>query len=291
MGQHTANWLDERGEAPRGASPFTATSPFLETLAQPGPPILADGAMGTMLQQAGLPVGTASAIWSASHPDDVQAVHTAYVAAGSQVVLTNTFNAHPPLVPIEEAASLNRAAVTLARQSGARWVAGSVGPGAEAAQAHALADAGVDLFWIETQLSLEEALRTVAACQQVGSAPIVVTFSFHRGDGRTHAGETAAEVASTLEQCGIAAVGLNCGNALAGARQRLREIADACSLPLVLKPNAGLPRQAGDYWVYDLSPDEWANQIVEALVPQVRLIGGCCGTTPAHILTLGERMS
>jgi methionine synthase I (cobalamin-dependent) len=243
-----------------------------------------------MLQQAGLPPGTASATWTASHPDEVQAVHAAYVAAGSQIVLTNTLNAHPSLVPAEEAFTLNRATVALARQSGTRWVAGSLGPGAEATQARALADAGIDLFWIETQLSLEEALQTVAACQQVGSAPIIVTFSFHRDDGRTQAGETAAEVASTLEQCGVTAVGLNCGNALADARQRLREMADACSLPLVLKPNAGLPRQAGDHWVYDLSPDEWVGEIVEALVPQVRLVGGCCGTTPAHILALGERM-
>jgi 5-methyltetrahydrofolate--homocysteine methyltransferase len=265
-------------------------SSILEALAQPGPPILADGAMGTMLQQAGLPPGTASATWTASHPDDVQAVHTAYVSAGSQVVLTNTLNAHPPLVSAEEAVALNRAAVVLARQSGARWVAGSLGPGAEATQAHALTAAGVDLFWIETQLSLEEALRTVVACQQVGSAPIVVTFSFHRDDGRTQAGETAAEVASTLEQHGVAAVGLNCGNALTGARQRLQEMAEACSLPLVLKPNAGLPRHAGDHWVYDLSLNEWVGEIIEALVPQVRLVGGCCGTTPAHILALGERM-
>jgi methionine synthase I (cobalamin-dependent) len=245
--------------------------------------------MGTMLQQRGLPPGTFSATWTASHPDEVQAVHAAYIAAGSQLVLTNTLNAHPPLVSAEEALHLNRAAVALARQSGARWVAGSLGPGAEAAQAHALA-AGVDLFWIETQLSLEEALRTVVACQQVGSAPIVVTFSFYRDDGRTHAGETAAKVASTLEQYGVAAIGLNCGNALAGARQRLREMADACSLPLVIKPNAGLPRQAGGLWVYDLFPDEWANQIVDALVPQVRLVGGCCGTTPAHILALRDRI-
>jgi methionine synthase I (cobalamin-dependent) len=244
-----------------------------------------------MLQQAGLPVGTASYTWSASHPGKVRAVHAAYVAAGSQVVLTNTLNAHPPLVSVEEALTFNRAAVTLSRQSGARWVAGSLGPGAEATQAQALADAGVDLFWIETQLSLDETLRTVVACQQVGSAPMVVTFSFHRDDGRTHAGETAAEVASTLEQYGVAAVGLNCGNGLAGACQRLQEMVDACSLPLVIKPNAGLPRQAGSYWVYDLSPDEWVGEIVEALVPQVRLIGGCCGTTPAHILALGERMS
>ncbi|HEX8683493.1 MAG TPA: homocysteine S-methyltransferase family protein [Ardenticatenaceae bacterium] len=265
-------------------------SSILEALAQPGPPILADGAMGTMLQEAGLSVGTAAYTWTASHPDDVLAVHAAYIAVGSHLVLTNTLNAHPPLVSTEEAVALNRAAVALARQSGARWVAGSLGPGAEAAQARALAAAGVDLFWIETQLSLEEALRAVVACQQVGSAPIVVTFSFHRDDGRTHAGETAAKVASTLEQYGVAAIGLNCGNALAGARQRLREMAEACSLPLVIKPNAGLPRRAGDHWVYDLSPDEWANQIVDALVPQVRLVGGCCGTTPAHILALRDRI-
>ena len=145
-----------------------------------GAPLLADGAMGTLLQAYGLPVGTRADGWVEEHPATVAALHEGYVAEGSQLVLTNTLNAHEGNFSAERVAALNRAAVALARRSGVRWVAGSLGPGAGAAQAQALAEAGVDIFWIETQLSIPQALATVAACQQSGALPIVVTFSFHR---------------------------------------------------------------------------------------------------------------
>jgi 5-methyltetrahydrofolate--homocysteine methyltransferase len=263
---------------------------ILDALAHSGPPLLADGAMGTMLQAAGLPIGTFSHTWTLSHPDEVLAVHAAYVAAGSQLILTNTLNAHSSALSPEEAAALNHAAVSLARQSGARWVAGSMGPGADETQAQALAEAGVDLFWIETQMSLDEALRTVTACQCVSAIPIFVTFSFHREDGLTQAGEPAAQIAQVLAANGVAAVGLNCGLGVEGARERLLEMATASDLPLILKPNAGLPHLEGESWVYNFTPQAWADTVQAALIPQVRIIGGCCGTTPSYIRTLATQI-
>ncbi len=167
-------------------------------------------------------------------------------------------------------------------------MAGSLGPGGDEGQARALAEARVDLFWIETQMSLAEALQSVAACQRVSALPIVVTFSFHRRDGRTQAGETAQQVAQALAAAGVAALGLNCGDGLTGAAERLDELASACTLPLVLKPNAGLPHLQADGWQYDLGPEAWATQVLAASGPRVRLLGGCCGSTPAHLRILRE---
>lgn len=261
---------------------------FLAALAADGPPLLADGAMGTMLQTMGLPVGAAADEWVETHPAAVAALHERYVAAGSQLVLTNTLNAHEGNFPVERVAALNRAAVALARRSGARWVAGSLGPGAGEMQARALAQAGVDIFWIETQLSLPQALATVAACQRAGAAPIVVTFSFHRPDGRTQAGETGTEVGHALAAAGVAAIGANCGLAPMGLAERLTELAQSSPLPLVLKPSAGLPVQEGERWHYPTPPEAWASEVAALCGPRVRVVGGCCGTTPTHLAALGR---
>ncbi len=235
--------------------------------------------MGTMLQQAGLPVGTPSAPWTLSHSAQVAAVHAVYVAVGCELVLTNTLNAHESIVYTQQGIDLNEAAVRLARQSGARFVAGSLGPGAGESQVAALLRAGVDLLWLETQLNLAETLQSVAICQDISTLPLVVTFSFHRENGRTHVGESAAEVARTLEAAGVTAVGLNCGNGLQGIAARLTEMSTACSLPLALKPNAGLPA---------LEAQGWASELAALLTPRVRLLGGCCGSTPTHLAVLKQ---
>jgi 5-methyltetrahydrofolate--homocysteine methyltransferase len=253
-------------------------SDFLTCL-RSGPLILADGAMGTMLQQRGLPPGEWSARWSLSHPEQVSAVHRAYVAAGSEVVLTNSFGAHERAFSAAEVAAINAAAVRLARDSGARWVAGSLGPGAGMSQVTALASAGVDLFWLETQLGRRQAVDTIATCRaSAPGIPIIVTFSFHRADGRTQLGEEISHVAAAMETVGVAAVGLNCGNGLAGVCGVVEALAGATSLPLVVKPNAGLP--------HPTEASAWAAELRAALIPQVRLLGGCCGATPDHLATL-----
>lgn len=261
-------------------------SDFLAALAADGPPLLADGAMGTLLQTQGLPPGTMADGWVEEQPSIVASVHQGYGAVGSQLVLTNTLNAHEGNFPETQVAALNRSAVTLARRSGVRWVAGSLGPGAGEAQVSVLAEARVDFFWLETQLSIPQALATVAACQKVSSLPIVVTFSFHRPDGRTQAEETAEEVGHALAEAGASAIGANCGMATIGLAERLAEFAQSSPLPLVLKPNAGFPIQSGERWHYPTPPDEWASAVAALCGPRVRIVGGCCGTTPAHIAAL-----
>jgi 5-methyltetrahydrofolate--homocysteine methyltransferase len=213
------------------------------------------------------------------------------VEAGSEIVLTNTLNAHEGNYPANRVVALNTAATRLARQSGARWVAGSMGPGAGEVQARALLQAGIALFWIETQLDLAQAQRTIAACQRVSDTPIVVAFSFHREDGLTQSGESAAEVASAMTAHGACAVGLNCGVGLQGATERLAEMAAATHLPLVFKPNVGLPRLSAHGWVYELGAGAWAAGVGKRLTERVQIVGGCCGTTPAHIAALRARIN
>lgn len=256
--------------------------------------LLADGALGTELQKRGLPPGTPADRWSLENPAAVAAVHAAYVAAGSDVVLTNTLNAnHAGLAGWDAAriAALNREAVALARGSGARWVVASLGPGADAAQVGALAGAGVDGWWIETQLALADATRIVRLCE--GPLPCLVSFSFHRADGLTQAGETAAEVARQMEAAGVTAVGVNCGAGLEGALATLTAMAEATTLPLLLKPNAGVPALVKGRWHYPLAPVAWATAMAElrGMVPQLRVMGGCCGTTPAHIARLAATLA
>lgn len=246
--------------------------------------LLADGAMATELQKRGLPLHNPADPWVLTHPDAVLAVHQSYVAAGCELLLTNSMNANASAYPVEEAIAMNRAAVGIARQSGARWVAGSMGPGADEIQATALAEAGVDLFWLETQLTLTGVLDSITACRQVApTTPILVTFSFHQPTTVTHTGETIAEIATSLSDKGIVAIGVNCGNGFMNLDRVVEEFMIHTSLPLVLKPNAGIPVIENDHLIYTLSPHDWHTHLTSLITPQIRIIGGCCGTTPAHL--------
>jgi 5-methyltetrahydrofolate--homocysteine methyltransferase len=254
-------------------------------------PLLADGAMGTILQQHGLPLHTTAAQWSLSHPDTVLAIHQEYVAAGSEIVLTNSMSANDSNYPSETAVAINRAAVTIARQSGARWVAGSMGPGADEVQAGTLANVGVDLFWLETQLSLAQVLNSIAACRRAApNLPLVITFSFHHPTPTTHTGETISEIAKTLSEHGISAIGANCGNGIETLSTIMEQFAQYTSLPLVLKPNAGIPVLENNYPIYRLSAQEWCTQLTTLLTPRICIVGGCCGTTPEHLRLLHKNL-
>lgn len=248
--------------------------------------LIADGAMGTELQKRGLPVYTPADRWVLTHSDDVLAVHRAYVEAGSQVVLTNTLNANASTFTAEEATTINHKAVEVARQSGSAWVAGSVGPRGDETQIRALADSGVDALWLETQMNLADVERLIAICQRVTSLPIVVSFSFHRPDGLTHAGDTPQTIAETLTTPGVDALGANCGNGLDILPAILQSLRENTTLPLILKPNAGIPVVTNDVITYPLTAASWAAKMREILLPDVHLVGGCCGTTPAYIREL-----
>lgn len=262
-------------------------------------PILLDGAMGTMLQRAGLPPRTPAAIWTCTHPLAVLRVHRAYVRAGARILLTNTLTAQRPYLAshglAHAAQALNRQAVRLARRAAqhapaAVRVAGSVGPPfnetpdaceALVEQAYALVAAGVDMLWFETQLSLATLARLVDRVRVFATCPIVVTLTFHT-HGTTPAGDTRREVAHTLSALGLWAFGANCGTGPAEMERVIAEMVEAVpDAPLVAKSNAGLPPAVA-------TPDGMAAHARRVAALGARYIGGCCGTTPAHIAAMAR---
>ena len=272
-------------------------------------PLCTDGAWGTELQKRGAAPGEMTDLWNVTAPDAVFAVAHAYVEAGAQVLLTNTFSSNR--VALERhgherrAAELSLAGARISRRAaGSRaWVFGSVGPTgrlialrsidartieeAAAEQAEALADGGVDAILVETQTGLEDARAALAGCLSACDLPVGVTFTFDSGtDGtRTMLGVTVADVHAMALAEGAAFVGANCGNGIAtyvAVAERFR----ACGggLPLWIKANAGAPVTAPDGSVsYRGEPALFASFVPALLERGVTLIGGCCGTTPSHV--------
>jgi len=277
--------------------------------------LVADGAMGTMLQTAGLPAGASPEAWLLENPDPVRGVHSAYVEAGSNVILTCTFGGtrkrltRPGLA--DRVAEVNRRAVQIAREAAGSevYVAGDIGPlgeffapmgkltyeeavGVFAEQAAALAEAGVDALYIETMSDLNEARAAVEGTQQALSGrvnvPIFVTLSFDRG-GRTNMGVSPERAAETLLAMGVDAIGANCGATLEmteGAIANMHEVAPESIL--IAKPNAGKPRMVGREEVYDASPEDMAEYARRFVALGARLVGGCCGSTPEHIRAIAQ---
>ncbi len=280
-----------------------------------GPPIVADGAMGTMLQAAGLSPGKTGEFWVLERPDAVAAVHRAYVEAGADLILTCTFGGTRPRLErsglANRVAEVNRRAVEIARQAaaGRALVAGDIGPLGEllaplgkrsyeeavdlfAEQAVALAEAGVDVLYIETMSSLEEARAAVEGARRAAShLPITLTFSFDT-HGRTNMGVRPEQAAKAALEWGVTALGANCGYTLEMTQEALEKMrAVASDAVLIAKPNAGLPRMVEGKPVYDATPEMMADFAVRAVALGARIVGGCCGSTPAHIQAIAQRLN
>lgn len=287
--------------------------------AQPGRPhdvakllrtrvLVCDGAVGTMLHAAGASLDMSLPELCVSRPELVRAVHGAYIAAGAEVIETNTFGACFPRLArhglesrVEE---INLAGVRVARAAAAAatrpvLVAGSVGPAtppnsrgrlapatlreAFREQISALAQGGVDFIILETFGSLDELQDAIISATDVAPAlPIVAQMTFV-DDGRTLAGETPAEVGARLDQAGLAAVGANCTLGPQGLLEILRELGRHTSLPLVAQPNAGPPSFVDGRFQYTADPAYFARHARRFVELGATLVGGCCGTTPAHI--------
>jgi methionine synthase I (cobalamin-dependent) len=282
-----------------------------------GDVLVADGAMGTMLQAAGLPTGFSPEAWLLENPDPVRGVHTAYIEAGSNIILTCTFGGtrkrltRPGLA--DRVAEVNRRAVEVAREAAGdrAYVAGDIGPLGElmapvgkltyeeavdnfTEQAAALAKAGVDVLYIETMSDLNEARAAVEGAQQAISGkpgvPIFVTLSFERG-GRTNMGTRPEQAAETLLAMGVDAVGANCGATLEMTEGAVAAMHAAVpEAILIAKPNAGKPHMVGREEVYDASPEDMADYARKFVSEGVRLVGGCCGSTPAHIQAIAQAL-
>jgi 5-methyltetrahydrofolate--homocysteine methyltransferase len=277
-----------------------------------GEVLIADGAMGTMLQIAGLPPGMPPEGWMLENPRAVLGVHRAYIGAGSDLILTCTFGATRVRLRQsglgDRVGEINRRAVEIAREAAGDgvFVAGDIGPLGEfiaplgelafeeavdvfAEQALALADAGVDLLYIETMAALEEVVAAAEGALMAGDgAPVSATLSFD-SHGRTNMGVRPEEAAKALLEVGVDAVGVNCGATLdmtLGALDTMREAVPGT--PLIAKPNAGRPRFMGDEVVYDATPEDMAAYAREFVAMGAKIVGGCCGSTPEHIAAIAE---
>jgi 5-methyltetrahydrofolate--homocysteine methyltransferase len=270
--------------------------------------LCADGALGTMLINKGLGPDEPPELWNLTRPRVIQGIHRAYLAVGCDLVTTNTFGANRLRLKERrldgEVAKVNRTAVRLARRacSPRHFVAGGVGPTGRFRQgrrygrsaeiqsafqeqiAH-LSDAGIDLILIETMTHLAEARMALEAAQAWAtvSAAVSLVFFEQRGDFRTLDGASPAEAVRELSTAQV--VGCNCVD-VEVAVEVLRQMREATGLPLIAQPNAGLPERRGERWIYPFGPEALARSVPSMLSSRPAILGGCCGTTPAHLQAL-----
>lgn len=270
-----------------------------------------DGGMGTLLQAEGLAPGELPETWNIEHPEKVEAIHRRYYEAGSDVVLANTFGAnvckfHDDRYTVEE---VIRAGIANAKRAGEQigketYVALDMGPTGKLLKPmgdldfddayEAFAEAvrygekyGADLIHIETMSDTYEVKAAILAAKENSSLPVFVTMIFDER-GKLLTGGDVPSVVAMLEGLRVDALGLNCG---LGPKQMLPILNDLrryTSLPIIVKPNAGLPKQKDGETYYDVEPDEFARIMQEVVKEGACVIGGCCGTTPEHIKKLVE---
>ncbi len=270
-----------------------------------------EGAMGTALQDA-VPGHLVPELLNAERPDVVCGVHRAFVEAGADLLQTNTLGGSA--IKIEatglagRAEELNVAAARLAREAAgsAVLVAGDIGPTGKLveplgeltfweayetfrAQAEALAEGGVDLFLIETMSDLKEAKAAVLAAREATDLPILVTMTFDE-HFVAPTGTDPATAANVLSSMGAFAVGVNCSTGPASMVEVVGRMAQVTPAPIVAQPNAGLPELVDGKTVFHLGPSEFVDRTVKLVAAGAGMVGGCCGTTPAHIALLVERL-
>ena len=291
-------------------------SPFLNRLAHG--PLLADGAMGTLLFARGIPFERCFDELNLTLPAMVEQIHREYLSAGAELIETNTFGANAVRLSShmlgEKARMLARQGVKLARNAREvvgtpAFVAGSMGPlgaalapfgaiapaDAEAAfrtQAEGLLEGGTDVFILETFQDLNEILAALRAVRAVtAELPVIAQMTFGE-DGKTRYGHTPALVVRALKQAGASVVGVNCGVGPQATLELLEQfVAAADGTPVSAMPNAGLPQFVEGRYVYLSSPDYFADFAARAAGLGVKVIGGCCGTTPAHVKAMRERLA
>lgn len=273
-------------------------------------PILLDGATGTNLQNAGMPVGVCPEQWILENPDVMIALQKAYVEAGTDILYAPTFTANR--IKLEEYGlgdrleEMNKELIALSKEAaqGKALVAADMTMTGQQLypigelmfedlvevykeQAVVLANAGADLFVVETMMSLQESRAAVIAIREVCDLPIMVSLTYNP-DGRTLYGTDPATATVVLQSLGADAIGINCSTGPEDMIAPVRKMAEYATIPILAKPNAGLPELENGVTVYKTGPDEFAacgKRLVEA---GASIIGGCCGTTPAHIKALKD---
>lgn len=268
-----------------------------------------DGAMGTMLQAAGLPAGTPPEEFCLSQPDILKNIHLAYLASGSNIITSCTFGANPfKLSKKLDVRSFNRRMVEIAREAiaesgreDALFVAGNVGPSGLFAQPlgtlapqeliagfreqiEGLVAGGADLLFMETQFDLAEARACVVAAHELCDLPIMVSMTFEQGTSLT--GSTPEIFAETMQNLGCAVIGTNCSLGPVEMAPVVRSLLRYCQTPVLAEPNAGLPVLENGKTIFPMDPGTFASRTSEFAREGVQILGGCCGTTPAHIAAL-----
>jgi 5-methyltetrahydrofolate--homocysteine methyltransferase len=290
-----------------------------EALVRSGRPIVADGAMGTMLMANGLEFGDPPELWNLEHPEIIRRVQRAYIDAGAQVILTNTFGGNRLRLELhgrqDRVDQLNRTAAVLASVEADAAdhpvvVAGDIGPSGQimesiggtltpaiarevfAEQARALAAGGADVIWVETMSDVNEAVAAILGARDAAPGlPVIATMSFDTR-GRTMMGVTPEQAAAALLEAGAAAIGGNCGNGpeeLVPVIEKMRAaFPDAV---LVAKGNVGMPQLVGMAVQYETTPATMAEFARRFRDTGANVIGACCGSTPPHLRAMAEALA
>jgi len=275
---------------------------------QSGRILVSDGAWGTFLQKKGLKPGECPELWCVERPAEVLDVARSYVEAGADMIETNSFGGsrfkleHFGLA--ERAAELNEAAARISREAAgpSRWVIASIGPTGKMLvtgevteeelyavfkeQAMALAKGGADALCIETMSAAEEAAIAIRAARENTDCEVICTFTFQRGARgyRTMMGLAPGAAAQEAVQAGAHIIGPNCGNGMEQMIEIVREMRSAAgSTPILVHANAGLPQNVNGVDVFPETAEQMAARVKELVAAGANIVGGCCGTTPAHI--------
>lgn len=267
--------------------------------------------MGTMLQASGMPAGATPEEFCMANPDTLRGIHKAYLDAGVDLLTSCTFGGNIYKLPKSlDVFSFNRRMVEIAKEAAAQagrpvFVAGNVGPtghfakplgpveprdliAAFANQIRGLVAGGADLIFIETQFDLAEARAAVAAARQECDLPVMVSMTFEQGVSLT--GSTPAIFAETMQNMGVDVVGTNCSLGPDQMLPVVQELLGVCECPVMAEPNAGLPELRGNETVFPLGPEDFAQKTAPFAHLGARILGGCCGTTPAHLAALAQAL-
>lgn len=272
--------------------------------------IVLDGATGTNLMAAGMPIGVCPEAWVMEHQDVLYDLQSAYVKAGTNIVYAPTFTGNR--IKLEEYGledrieEINTELVRLSKRAvdGKALVAGDMTMTGKQLfplgdlmfeelvdvykeQASILDHAGADLFVVETMMSLQECRAAVIAIKEVSDLPIMVTLSYNE-DGRTLFGTPPETAVVVLQSLGVDAIGINCSTGPMEMVELVEKMAQYSTVPILAKPNAGLPELEDDKTVYKMTPQEFADAAVALVNAGASIVGGCCGTTPEHIKALAD---
>jgi 5-methyltetrahydrofolate--homocysteine methyltransferase len=276
-------------------------------------PLLLDGAMGTQLAEFGLAPGGQNCV---TNPDAVIEVHKKYVNSGVNILITNTLTMNRVYLETHkvniDVNKVNIAGVKLAKEAAKdQYVLGDISTTGKLLkptgkleeedayrsfkeQAGILAEAGADGLIIETMIDLREAVIAVKACREAFDIPVIASMSFDtlkNGIGRTVMGNKAADCAKALADAGAFAVGANCGSLDPyQVAEIVAEMKKAVIVPIIAQPNAGRPRLENKKVFYDMTPEEYAKGLMICVEAGAKLIGGCCGTSPAHIKAAADML-